>query len=109
MAYLKKGWEKPFGWLWQEEADACNKTTQPNKQKDFLDEVEKSLLIKIRQHTEQYSTLTPPSRAISPTRDLTHTFGVGISVVKASLLNQINNNGSNKRKQRSDIGETLLT
>ena len=46
MTYLKKGRDKPFGWLRQEEADACNKTVSTNKQKVFLDEAEKNLLIK---------------------------------------------------------------
>ena len=66
-------------------------------------------MIKIRQHTEQYSTVRAASRAFSPTKDLAHAFGVGVSVVKASSLNQINNNGSNKRIQRTDVGETLIT
>lgn len=108
MTYLKKGREKPFGWLRQEEADACNKTVSTNKQKVFLDEAEKNLLIKIRQHTEQYSTVIAASRAFSPTKDLAHAFGVGVSVVKACISKQMNNNGSTKRKQRSDAGETLI-
>jgi hypothetical protein len=87
MTYLKKGREKPFGWLRQEEADACNKTVSTNKQKVFLDEAEKNLLIKIRQHTEQYSTVIAASRAFSPTKDLAHAFGVGVSVVKACISN----------------------
>ena len=72
MTYLKKGRDKPFGWLRQEEADACNRTVSTNKQKVFLDEAEKNLLIKIRQHTEQYSTVIAASRAFSPTKDLAH-------------------------------------
>ena len=108
MTYLKKGRDKPFGWLRQEEADACNRSISMNKQKVFLDEAEKNLLIKIRQHTEQYSTVIAASRAFSPTKDLAHAFGVSVSLVKACIMKQMNNNGSTKRKQRSDAGETLI-
>jgi hypothetical protein len=52
MAYLKKGREKPFDWLRQEEAITCNKTIQLDKQKVFLNQVEKKLLIQIQKKTQ---------------------------------------------------------
>jgi hypothetical protein len=109
LTYLREGREKEFGWLRKEDADASKKTIMSVKERVHLDSSEKDLLVKIRNCTQQYSTFKDPSSKFSPTKDLAHAFGVSVDMVKRCITNQYNNNGSNKRKQRSDAEQSLVT
>ena len=47
-------------------------------------------------------------RNFSPTADLAYAFGVKENIVRTCVMNELKNNGSNKRKQRTDAGEMLF-
>jgi hypothetical protein len=54
------------------------------------------------------TSLKNPSRNFSPTADLAYAFGVKENVVRTCVMNELKNNGSNKRKQRTDAGKMLF-
>ena len=103
LSYLKSGRQKECGWLRKEEATALNK-----KSKVHLDHDERSLMIKIQKCTQKLTSCKSPSRYFSPTADLAYAFGVKENVVRTCVTKELKNNGSNKRKQRTDAGETLF-
>jgi hypothetical protein len=101
LLFLKSGKEREAGWLRREEAAARNKTIPEGKQRVHLDPDEKELFMGAHQKM-------PPSRNFSPTADLAHAFGVKKTQVRECLDRNESLNASNKRKERSDAGETLF-
>ena len=48
-------------------------------------------------------SLKNPSRNSSPTADLAYGFGVKENVMRTCVMNELKNNGSNKRKQQMPV------
>jgi hypothetical protein len=82
-------------WLVAQRQGYCTQ----QKTKVHLDHKERSLMMKIRNCTQQLRSLKNPSRNFSPTADLVYAFGVKANVVRTCVLNKLKNNGSNKCKQ----------
>jgi hypothetical protein len=108
LAYLKNGRNKDFGWLRRDEAAARGKVIAGGNKNVHLDPDEKSLLVTLRRCTHNLTTKKNLSSKFSPTQDLAHAFGVSVSTARSCVMNEDLNNGSNKRKERSDAGETLF-
>jgi hypothetical protein len=66
------------------------------------------LLSKIRKVVYPLTGLKKPSRRFSPTAGLAYAFGVKETVVRTCDIKEESNNGSTKRKRRSDAGLTLF-
>ncbi len=91
-------------WLVAQRRGYCTQ----QKTKIHFDHDERSLMIKIRKSKQQLTSLKSPSRYFSPTADLAYAFGVKENLVRTWVMKEMKNNGSNKRKQRTDAGETLF-
>lgn len=108
LAYLKAGQNKERGWLRREEAAARGIIIQSDKKRAHLDPTEKHLLARIRQCIEGLTEYKQGSKKFKPMSDLAHAFGVGKTQTRTVGTNELETNGTNKCKQRSDAGETLF-